>query len=76
MATFYGYGKEILYYANSIDIKFTKLFDHILSNKEKYPIVNELVESYIKSLISLTDQPQCISILPHLENVECYKLNG
>ena len=49
MATFYGYGKEILYYANSIDIKFTKLFDHILSNKEKYPIVNELVESYIKS---------------------------
>ena len=21
MATFYGYGKEILYYANSIDIK-------------------------------------------------------
>jgi|TARA_Y100000294_G_scaffold65464_1_gene61934 hypothetical protein len=49
MATFYGYGKEILYYANSINIKFTRLFDHILNNPKNYPIVNELVESYIKS---------------------------
>ncbi len=49
MATFYGYGKEILYYANSLNIKFTILFDHMLNDSKKYPIVNELVESYIKS---------------------------
>ena len=49
MASFFGYGKELLYYANSIDIKATTLFDRMLNDPKKYPITNELVEGYVKT---------------------------
>ena len=49
MASFYGYGKELLYYANNINIKPVTLFDHMLNDPKKYPTVNELVETYVKS---------------------------
>jgi len=49
MTNFYGYGKDLMYYANNINIKPTTLFDHVLSDPKKYPTINDLVESYVKS---------------------------
>jgi len=49
LANFYGYAKELLYYANSINIKPTDLFDHMISDNKKYPVMYELVQSYVKS---------------------------
>jgi radical SAM superfamily enzyme YgiQ (UPF0313 family) len=49
MANFYGYAKELLYYANSVNIKPTDLFDHMIADSKKYPVMHELVQSYIKS---------------------------
>ena len=31
MASYFGYGKELLYYANNINIKPVTLFDHLIS---------------------------------------------
>lgn len=49
MASYFGYGKELLYYANNIGIKPVELFDHMISNEKQYPIANELVNSYVKN---------------------------
>jgi hypothetical protein len=49
MASYFGYGKELLYYANNIGVKPVALFDHMIENKELYPVTNELVDSYVKN---------------------------
>jgi len=51
MGTFYGYAKELLYYANSINIKPTALFDYVLNDPKKYPTINQLVEDYVNEFI-------------------------
>ena len=50
-STLYGYGKELLYYANSINIKPTELFDYMLNDPKKYPTINQLVEDYVNEFI-------------------------
>jgi len=49
MTIYYGYGKELLYYANNINIKPVTLFDHLLKDPKKYPVFNEVVEGYVKT---------------------------
>jgi radical SAM superfamily enzyme YgiQ (UPF0313 family) len=50
MLSYFGYGKELIYYANNCaNIKPTELFDHILENPSLYPVSNELVETYVNS---------------------------
>ena len=49
MAGYFGYGKELLYYANNINIKPVQLIDHLLNNPKKYPTTNELVNTYVKT---------------------------
>lgn len=52
MASYFGYGKELLYYANNIGIKPVALFDHILNDKKLYPVTNELVDAYVNNYTS------------------------
>jgi len=47
--SYFGYGKELIYYASSMNIKPTDLFDHILGNPEVFPVSNELVDTYVKT---------------------------
>ena len=49
MTICYGYGKDLLYYANTINIKPVALFDHLLKDPKKYPVFNEVVEGYVKT---------------------------
>ena len=50
--SYFGYGKELIYYASGMGIKPTQLFDHMLENPEKFPVYNELVETYVKTYTS------------------------
>lgn len=52
MATYYGYGRELLYQALTMDIKTTEVFDELLGNPEKYPIVTEAVNAYVTKYLS------------------------
>ena len=52
MLVLFGYGKELIYYANGIGIKTTDLFDHMMDNPEKYPVSNELVDAYVENYTS------------------------
>ena len=50
--SYFGYGKELIYYASSMGIKPTKLFDHMLQNPKNFPVYNELVETYVETYTS------------------------
>lgn len=47
--SYFGYGKELIYYASNMGLKPTRLFDHILDNPDQYPTSNELVAAYVKN---------------------------
>ena len=50
MLSYYGYGKELIYYANNAaNIRPTDLFDHVMAHPQTYPISAELVEAYVKN---------------------------
>ena len=51
MAGYFGYGKELLYYANNINIKPVELFDYMIENSKKFPVTNELVNSYVDNYL-------------------------
>ncbi len=46
-----GYGRELVYYADSIGVLPTKLFDLLCSNSEKYPIFAELTSAYVATYL-------------------------
>lgn len=50
--SYFGYGKELIYYASGMGIKPTSLFDHMLSDPEKFPVYNELVNTYVETYTS------------------------
>ena len=49
---YFGYGKELLYYSNLEGIKPTTLFGYIINNPNKFPVSNELVNTYVKTYVS------------------------
>jgi len=71
--SYFGYGKELIYYASGMGIKPTQLFDHMLENPKKFPVYNELVESYVKTYTSnmYDSEEELYSFIN--ENVEKFK---
>ena len=49
---YFGYGRELIYYAGLENIKPTDLIDYMINNKSKYPITNELVDTYVETYVS------------------------
>jgi len=52
MLNFYGYGRELIYYARSLGVTLTMLFDHLLASPEKYQTVQQLTTEYVKNYTS------------------------
>ena len=86
MAGYHGYGRELLYYANNINIKPVELFDYMLSEPTKYPTTNELVNTYVKnytdifklekdSIYKLMKKNLTIKRLEHLLETDKYLRN-
>ena len=52
MSTYYGYGRELLYQGLTLGIKTTEIFDELLNNPAKYPVVAEAVDTYVTKYLS------------------------